>query len=480
MGAATRITLPTHNPYDVFSADAVTGRLVDRKLFLCDAVADLPSAATLNVGDWAFVQADASQWHVTAGPVWTEIVTGTPGTAGPDADITIDAAGAAGTAGTASRSQHGHKLSTYTSAPAAIGTAAAGTSGNAPSRGSHVHPTGAGTPATVGTANAVGAGPAAAMTDHVHAHEVAHIAHDTLWDAKGDLVVGTGADTAAKLVAGVDNITQLVPDSSLTAGAKWGFVRSQARASGALAETFDRRLAINDIAAQVATQKMYLEMIPLENGMVVTTISWCHGSTATVSQTDMIYGLYDSAATPNLLTLTSDDGTTATAANGYLGLPASRRVSDAAITTGTATLTSATAAFTAADVGKRVTVIGAGAAGIFLGLSGAQVTILSVESGTSCTLNANASTTVSGAVAFIATPYTYTGSTGYGWLCHMQKAATLAAYGGLTGASRALSTAPVVCYQDDVSVTNTTNLPATAQAPGSGTFKVGLMHGFIS
>jgi hypothetical protein len=32
--------------------------------------------------------------------------------------------------------------------------------------------------------------------------EAAHIAHDTLWDAAGDLVQGTGADTAAKLTRG--------------------------------------------------------------------------------------------------------------------------------------------------------------------------------------------------------------------------------------------------------------------------------------
>jgi hypothetical protein len=61
-------------------------------------------------------------------------------TAGPDADITIDAAGAAGTASTAARSGHGHKVATYSSNPAALGTASPGTSGTAPARGDHVHP----------------------------------------------------------------------------------------------------------------------------------------------------------------------------------------------------------------------------------------------------------------------------------------------------------------------------------------------------
>ena len=94
--------------------------------------------------------------------------------AGPDANVTVDVAGAAGTASTFARSGHGHQLVTSGSAPVAIGTAAAGTSGTAPSRGDHVHATGAGTPSTqaFGDAAATGTGPAAAMTDHKHAMPV--------------------------------------------------------------------------------------------------------------------------------------------------------------------------------------------------------------------------------------------------------------------------------------------------------------------
>lgn len=93
--------------------------------------------------------------------------------AGPDANVTVDAAGAAGTASTFARSGHGHQLVTSALAGTAVGTAAAGTSGTAPSRGDHVHSTGAGTPTTsaVGDAAATGAGPAAAMTNHVHGRE---------------------------------------------------------------------------------------------------------------------------------------------------------------------------------------------------------------------------------------------------------------------------------------------------------------------
>jgi hypothetical protein len=54
-------------------------------------------------------------------------------------------------------------------------------------------------PSPVGTAAVVGTADTFTRGDHIHAHEAAHVAHDTLWDAAGDLVVGTGADTAAKL-----------------------------------------------------------------------------------------------------------------------------------------------------------------------------------------------------------------------------------------------------------------------------------------
>lgn len=61
--------------------------------------------------------------------------------AGPDADVTIDSAGAAGTASTFARSGHGHKIATSSSTPTDVGspTASAGTSGTAPARGNHRH-----------------------------------------------------------------------------------------------------------------------------------------------------------------------------------------------------------------------------------------------------------------------------------------------------------------------------------------------------
>ena len=46
------------------------------------------------------------------------------------------------------------------------------------------------------------------------------VATDTVWDAKGDLAVGTGADTGARLAAGTDGQV-LTADSAQTLGVKW-------------------------------------------------------------------------------------------------------------------------------------------------------------------------------------------------------------------------------------------------------------------
>lgn len=47
------------------------------------------------------------------------------------------------------------------------------------------------------------------------------VASDVLWDAKGDLAVGTGSNTAAKLTVG-SNDQLPVADSSQTTGIRWG------------------------------------------------------------------------------------------------------------------------------------------------------------------------------------------------------------------------------------------------------------------
>jgi hypothetical protein len=59
------------------------------------------------------------------------------------------------------------------------------------------------------------------------------VAVDKIWDAKGDLAVGTGADAAAKLTAGA-NDTILMADSGQATGLKW--VASQTPSTQALGD----------------------------------------------------------------------------------------------------------------------------------------------------------------------------------------------------------------------------------------------------
>lgn len=59
------------------------------------------------------------------------------------------------------------------------------------------------------------------------------VATDTIFDAKGDMPVGTGADTAQKLTVGSDGYT-LVADSSQTVGIKWSLPSRQLIASSVL------------------------------------------------------------------------------------------------------------------------------------------------------------------------------------------------------------------------------------------------------
>lgn len=75
-------------------------------------------------------------------------------------------------------------------------------------------------PAAVGTAAVEGTADTYTRGDHVHAHEAAHVAHDTIWDTKGDIVAATAADTATKLAVGA-NGSKLTPKSGDATGIAW-------------------------------------------------------------------------------------------------------------------------------------------------------------------------------------------------------------------------------------------------------------------
>ncbi len=75
--------------------------------------------------------------------------------------------------------------------------------------------------AAVGTAAAANAGTEAAPAGHVHPHEAAHVAHDTVWAAKGDLIAATANDTAAVTSVGAD-YARLQALASASNGIAWG------------------------------------------------------------------------------------------------------------------------------------------------------------------------------------------------------------------------------------------------------------------
>lgn len=116
-------------------------------------------------------------------------------------------------------------------------------------------------------------------------------------------------------------------------------------------------------------------------------------------------GFIDVAATVEV-----NSANTLTLNGGYWKVPSTgRTVTDAAITSGAHVVTSATAAFTSADVGRVITVAGAGASG------GLYVAVIqTVNSSTQATMNTpgstNASTTVSGATMKIGASWTQDGT----------------------------------------------------------------------
>ena len=102
-------------------------------------------------------------------------------------------------------------------------------------------------------------------------------------------------------------------------------------------------------------------------------------------------GFFDTAATVE------------TSLNSGFWLPCNRVVHDAAMTNGSPTLTSATANFvntkqeSGGDLGLSFVIFGAGAGGINMGTAANALAISAVASGTSCTVDGNAATTVSAA-----------------------------------------------------------------------------------
>lgn len=170
--------------------------------------------------------------------------------------------------------------------------------------------------ADVSSAESAGAATTVPRGDHVHAHEAAHLAHDTLWDTKGDIVVATAADTAAKLAVGT-NDKALVADSAQSSGVKWNrwrAPRASAMPSGAIAETVPRGFGrVDQDAVFVVSGTVLAVALELFAGDTVTSISFHSGNTAGASMTHQYFGLHDSSRVR--LAVSADDTSTAWAAN---------------------------------------------------------------------------------------------------------------------------------------------------------------------
>lgn len=235
------------------------------------------------------------------------------------------------------------------------------------------------------------------------------VTDETRW-LSGTVEATTGVydgDTATALSASVSLTgTALTLEISLPgASAASGITFS---ATGTIAST-----NVQDAIAEVAT-----DAIAREAALIAQTIT--NGVTTSAPSENAVYDALALKAdlasptftgTPAAPTAAGSVGSTQLATTAFLKAKAEywgtynlkdygavgdvKKVTDAAITTGTPNLTSATGLFTSADAGKTIVVWGAGAAGGAL-----LTTILTFVSATAVTLASNAGTTVSGKKAY--------------------------------------------------------------------------------
>ncbi len=136
----------------------------------------------------------------------------------------------------------------------------------------------------------------------------------TIVDAKGDLIVATAADTVAREPVGANDQVR-VAASGETTGAKWKTVTSARkrlwRRTGSLHETFDREVCT--AAVTLVTGRMHCSYgIVLEAGVQINSITF-HGNGAANTPTNQFFAIVD--ASLNVLAKTVDDTTTAWGGN---------------------------------------------------------------------------------------------------------------------------------------------------------------------
>lgn len=144
------------------------------------------------------------------------------------------------------------------------------------------------------------------------------VSSDTIWDAAGDLVVGTGADTATRLAVDTVGGKSLSSDPNATNKLSWSYaqgVEERYRGTGSfLATTVNRKFggaAVN--TAILSTGRISLTEIQLPKGLSITTITFYSMTTALSVGANQWFALLDLNLAK--LAVTADDTSTAWAAN---------------------------------------------------------------------------------------------------------------------------------------------------------------------
>lgn len=141
---------------------------------------------------------------------------------------------------------------------------------------------------------------------------------DTIWDAAGDLVVGTGADTAVRLPVGTSAGQALAADPGATNKLSWNYPLSIREAvsgsTSSFASTWDRRVEIEtNNTAILSTGRISCVSIFLPKGLTINNISFWSMTTALSVGVNQWFGIFDLSR--NKLAVTADDTSTAWAAN---------------------------------------------------------------------------------------------------------------------------------------------------------------------
>lgn len=136
------------------------------------------------------------------------------------------------------------------------------------------------------------------------------LASDTLWDAAGDLVIGSGADTAVKLTVDTAGGKALASDPGATNKLGWQYPQGVYEASGGttgcLAATYDRGSSLINAAPTIMTSgTLRLHRILLPKGLSITNIAFFAGNVALAAGTSQWFGLFDSSRV--VLAKTADD-----------------------------------------------------------------------------------------------------------------------------------------------------------------------------